>query len=225
MLTAIIVAGGSSRRMGFDKTFALLANRPVIAHSIAAFERAKCVGEIVLVARTGALAALRSLAGKHRVVEGGAQRQDSVAAGLATLREDCEFVAVHDAARPLIQPGEIAAVYEAARKHGGAALAAPVNDTLKRADEERFVAESIERAGVWAMQTPQIFRRDWLEEAYARVAEEGLAITDEVSALQRAGRRVFLVENTQPNLKITYPADLAVAEWLLGHSRDRSRAE
>lgn len=208
--------------MGFDKTFALLAGKPVIAHSLGAFTAAECIGEIILVGRAESLGALRDLAGSHRVVEGGEHRQDSVAAGLRALPANCEYVAVHDAARPLIEPAQIREVYEAAQAHGGAALVAPVTDTLKRADAERFAVESVERTGVYAMQTPQIFRRDWLDEAYAEVAREGLTITDEVSALQRAGRRVFLVENTRPNLKITYASDLALAEFFLAHSRDRS---
>lgn len=208
--------------MGLDKTFALLAGKPVIAHSLAAFAAAECVDEIILVGRAELLGALRDLAGSHRVVEGGAQRQDSVAAGLRALEASCKYVAVHDAARPLIEPAQIAGVCEAARAYGGAALVAPVTETLKRADAERFVIGSIEREGVYAMQTPQIFRRDWLEEAYALVAREKVSITDEVSALQRAGRRVFFVENTRPNLKITYPSDLALAEFFLARSTDRS---
>ncbi len=215
MLTAIIVAGGSSRRMGFDKTFAMLAGRPVIAHTIAAFEAAACVDAIVIVSRAERVEALQALAPRHRVVAGGAERQDSVAAGLRALSAECDYVAVHDAARPLISAQQIEQVLEAARGCGAAALAAPVTDTLKRADADNFFTDSIEREGVFAMQTPQIFSRPLLEEAYALVQQEGRAITDEVSALQHLGRRVALVRNEEPNLKITFPADLALAELLL----------
>ena len=110
---------------------------------------------------------------------------------------------------------KIEEVFEAARTHGAASLAAPVSDTLKRADAALVVRGSIEREGVWAMQTPQIFRRDWLVEAYGRIADEGLAITDEVSALQHLGHEVVLVSSNDTNLKITFPADLALAEFVL----------
>ncbi len=220
MLTAIIVAGGSSRRMGFDKTFALLGGKPVVAHSIAAFEGAESVGAIVLVARADRIEELRTLTAGGGfpkvvgIVAGGAERQDSVSAGLRQLPATTEFVAVHDAARPLITSQQIARVFEAARVHGAASLAAPVTDTLKRGDADGFVAGAIERDAVFAMQTPQIFARELLVQAYARVAAEKLTITDEVSAVQHLGQKVFLVANDEPNLKITFPPDLALAEFV-----------
>ncbi len=215
MLVAIIVAGGSSRRMGFDKTFANLAGRPVVAHTIAAFESAECVEEIILVGRADRLDELRTLAPGHRVIAGGEHRQNSVAAGLAALAPNCLYVAVHDAARPLVTAEQIERVLGAARTHGGAALAAPVTDTLKRATADHLVSEGVNREGLFAMQTPQIFAREILQEAYAQVTAGGLTITDEVSALEHLGRKVVLVPNDEPNLKITFPADLTLAEALL----------
>lgn len=227
MLTAIIVAGGSSQRMGFDKTFALLDGKPVIAHALAAFESAASVEQIILVGRVERLAELQDVVRQYpfskvqNVVAGGALRQNSVAAGLAALAPACRFVAVHDAARPLVTTVQIERVFAAAQTHGGAALAAPVTDTLKRAGEDRVVCGAVEREGIYAMQTPQIFAREALEEAYARVAAGRLSITDEVSALEHLGRKVVLVANHEPNLKITFPSDLALAEVLLGR-RERS---
>ena len=218
MLTAIIVAGGSSRRMGFDKTFALVAGKPIVAHSVAAFEAAECVDAIVVVGRADCLPQLRSALngyGKLReIVPGGVHRQDSVAEGLQAAAA-AEFVAVHDAARPLVEPVAIGQVYEAARAHRAAALAAPVADTLKRADADHVVCGSVDREKLYAMQTPQIFARELLERAYRCVAEHGLAITDEVSAVEALGAEVVLVPNAAPNFKITYPADLALAELVL----------
>lgn len=222
MLTAIIVAGGSSRRMGFDKTFALLAGKPVIAHAIAAFEGAACVEAIVLVGRAERLEELRDVVRQNQflkvqsVVAGGALRQNSVAAGLAALAPACRFVAVHDAARPLVTASQIERVLTAAQTHGGAALAAPVTDTLKRAGEDYVVRGAVEREGVFAMQTPQIFARDALEEAYARVAAGRFSITDEVSAFEHLRRKVVLVPNHEPNIKITFSSDLVLAEALIG---------
>lgn len=221
MLTAIIVAAGSSHRMGFDKLFALLGDRPVIAHTLAAFERTECVDEIILVGREDRLSELQELVrraeGKkvRHVVSGGVHRQDSVRAGLNLIAPAARYVAVHDAARPLINAEQIERVFEASRAHGAAALAEPITDTLKRGDENHFVCGGVDRAGLYAMQTPQIFSRDILVEAYDAVAEKELSITDEVSAVEQLGRKVFLVPNEEFNLKITYPRDLLLAQSLL----------
>ena len=221
MLTAIIVAAGSSQRMGFDKLFALLGDKPVVVHTLDAFERAGCTDEIILVGRADRVAELQELvisAGLRKVrhvVSGGVQRQDSVRVGLSLLAPDSRFVAVHDAARPLITPGQIARVLEECRVHGAAALAEPVTDTLKRADQDYFVCGGVDRAGLYAMQTPQIFSRDILLEAYEVVAAKKLSITDEVSAVELLGQKVRLVPNDEFNLKITYPRDLFLAESFL----------
>ena len=227
MLTAIIVAGGSSQRMGFDKTFALLRGEPVITHSLAAFEAAACVDEIIVVGREDRIGELRAVVAarafqkvKH-VAAGGVHRQESVAAGLQGVGAETRFVAVHDAARPLIRPIQIDGVLRAALESGAAALAAPVTDTLKRATEDGIVCGSVDRERLYAMQTPQIFARDLLESAYALVAAEQLTITDEVSAVERLGHQVVLVPNEDFNFKITFPADLALAESVL-RARDPS---
>jgi 2-C-methyl-D-erythritol 4-phosphate cytidylyltransferase len=147
------------------------------------------------------------------VVGGGERRQDSVEAGLNA--STTEFVAVHDAARPLITGAEIERVFAAASEHGSAALAAPVTDTLKVADERQCVAGSIDRASIFAMQTPQIFRRAALLAAFARVQAEGLTITDEVSAMQSLGAEIRIVPARDQNMKITFAADLPLAQSIL----------
>jgi len=221
MLSAIIVAAGSSQRMGFDKLFAVLGDKPVVAHALDAFERAECVDEIILVGRDDRLVELQEVVrraeGKkvRHVVSGGLHRQDSVRAGLNLLGPDVRYVAVHDAARPLITPGQIGRVFAECRVHGAAALAEPVTDTLKRADQERFVCGGVERAGLYAMQTPQVFSRDLLVEAYNAVAAKKLSITDEVSGVEHLGRKVLLVPSDEFNLKITYPRDLLLAHAFL----------
>jgi 2-C-methyl-D-erythritol 4-phosphate cytidylyltransferase len=221
MLSAIIVAAGSSERMGFDKLFALLGDKPVVAHTLDAFERTDSVDEIILVGRTDRLAELQALVRSaglkkvHHVIGGGRHRQDSVRAGLNVLHIDARFVAVHDAARPLVTPEQIESVFALAREHRAAALAEPITDTLKRADENRFVAGGVDRAGLYAMQTPQIFSRDLLVKAYDAVAANNLSITDEVSAVEHLGAKVLLVPNEEFNLKITYPCDLSLAQSVL----------
>ncbi|HYQ94743.1 MAG TPA: 2-C-methyl-D-erythritol 4-phosphate cytidylyltransferase [Burkholderiales bacterium] len=221
MLTAIIVAGGSSQRMGFDKLLALLGDRPVLAHTIDAFECTESVGDIVLVARAERVGEFEELVRQNgfkkvgRVVAGGKHRRDSVRAGLGAVKREANYIAVHDAARPLVTPEQIERVFAVAREHGAAALAEPVTDTLKRADENHFVAGGVSRENLFAMQTPQIFARDLLERAYAAVAANNLSVTDEVSAVEHLGEKVQLVPNDEWNVKITFPRDLLLAQAAL----------
>ena len=221
MLTTIIVAGGSSQRMGFDKTLASLGGKPVIARSIIAFEATAAVSEIILVGRAEKLPALEEIVRVEgcrkvtAVIAGGARRQDSVRAGLAQLGSQAEFVAVHDAARPLIRPELVELIFALARQHGGAASATPVPDTLKRVNREHFVIGGVDRADLFAVQTPQIFGRALLEKAYAALLADNEEVTDEISAVERVGGQVKLLRSDQPNFKITYPADLALAEFVL----------
>jgi 2-C-methyl-D-erythritol 4-phosphate cytidylyltransferase len=220
-LTAIIVAAGHSTRAGFDKLLAPMAGRPVVQYSIEAFQQTPCVDEIVLVCRDAIkdrileLIAPATIKKVSAIVRGGERRQDSVAAGLAAISPATEFVAVHDAARPLITPEEIERVFHAAQKHGAAALAVSATDTLKLADANQFVCGSIERENVFAMQTPQIFARDVLIRAYQRVEREGTRITDEVSAVQNTGAKVAIVSAKGDNMKITFASDLSKAELIL----------
>ena len=221
MLSAIIVAGGRSQRMGFDKLLTPLERMPVVAHSIAAFEQTESVSDIILVGPTERLSQYERIAKIHGfqkvsvVIPGGARRQDSVRLGLDQLGAETAFVAVHDAARPLVTPDLIERIFQLARTHGGAASAAPVIDTLKRVDRDHFVIGGVARASLFAVQTPQIFRRDLLETAYGVIFSEGLEVTDEISAVERVGGKVVLVPNDEQNFKITYPPDLSLAEFVL----------
>ena len=221
MLKAIIVAAGDSRRMGFDKLVATIAGRPVIAHTIHAFDRAGSVGEIIVVAREDRLNEIKAIVRDgnfkkvHSIIPGGKRRQDSVRAGLDHLGTDAKYIAVHDAARPLITAGQIARVFEQARIHAAASLAEPISDTLKYADTEFFVTSAVDRHQLYAMQTPQVFERQLIEEAYRAVYAENVSVTDEVSAVERLGHRVILVPNKDLNFKVTYPRDLALAEFVL----------
>jgi 2-C-methyl-D-erythritol 4-phosphate cytidylyltransferase len=219
MLSAIIVAAGSSERMGFDKLFALVSGKPVIAHTIAAFENTKCVDEIIVVGRADSLGELRKVIGKptkvKQIVAGGTERSDSVRAGLDQVDPKSDFVAVHDAARPMITPEKITRVFEAARTNSAATLAETINDTLKRADADLAVTGSVDRDGVYAMQTPQVFDKKLLQEAYDLVARKKISVTDEVSAVELLGRKITLVPNHDFNFKITYPRDLPLAEFVL----------
>jgi 2-C-methyl-D-erythritol 4-phosphate cytidylyltransferase len=175
--------------MGFDKLLTPLEGMPVVAHSIAAFEQTESVHDIILVGTTERLSEYERIAKTSRFSEGFrrdsrwcARRQDSVRLGLDQLGARTDFVAVHDAARPLVRPDLIERILPAgAVHHGGAASAAPVIDTLKRVDRDHFVIGGVARASLFAVQTPQIFRRDLLETAYGVIFSEGLEVTDEIS--------------------------------------------
>ena len=225
MLAAIIVAAGDSRRMGFDKLFAAVAGEPVIAHTIRAFERANAVSGIIVVAREDRHDEIKTIVRDENfkkiksIIPGGKRRQDSVRAGLDHLGSVIRYVAVHDAARPLVTPEQIERVFAQSQIHGAAALAEPINDTLKRADTDLVVTEAVDRHQLYAMQTPQIFERQLIEEAYRSVYAEDISVTDEVSAVERLGRKIALVLNDDFNFKITYPRDLPLAEFVLTQRR------
>jgi 2-C-methyl-D-erythritol 4-phosphate cytidylyltransferase len=222
-LTAIIVAAGSSRRLGFDKLTACLAGKPLIAHTLVAFEATKSVDEIIVVTRKDRLAEFRQIldgvARVRAIVAGGEHRQNSVEAGLRHLNQTAEYVAVHDGARPLVRPEQIEEVFQQAQLHGAASLAEPVRDTLKRAGDDLLVRESIDRRHVYAMQTPQVFRRSLLEQAYQRIARSGQQVTDEVSAVELFGDKVMLVPNPEVNFKVTFERDLQLAEAVLSRRK------
>ncbi len=215
--TAIIVAAGSSRRMGFDKLSALLLGKPVLRRTLEAFLKTESIDSVVLVCPEERWSLLEGVDFTKPVVrvDGGADRQDSVAMGLAALAADVKLVAVHDGARPLVSPKDIDCCVSAALKHRAATLARRATETMKRSDAEDFCMEAVSRENLWCMETPQVFDVFLLNEAYQAVADRRLTVTDEVSAVSETGAQVKFVESRHPNLKITTPADLALAEALL----------
>ncbi|YCM43243.1 IspD/TarI family cytidylyltransferase [Verrucomicrobiaceae bacterium 227] len=205
---AIIVASGSSRRMGFDKLSADLRGKPVLWHSVHAFSALDEISQVIVVTTPERFDRLSDLGPKLIRVNGGAERPDSVAAGLAALHGDITHVAIHDGARPLVSPAAILAAFQAAENSGAASLARRVTETLKRATPEGLTTASVERDNLWIMETPQVFSKDLILQAYARVESGDARITDEVSALQLLGQGTTLVENPSPNPKITIQTDL-----------------
>jgi len=179
-ITAIIVAAGSSKRMGFDKLAALLNGKPVIQHTL----------DVLL-------------------ADGGAERYLSVANGLAAVSPTAKLIAVHDAARPLVSQVDILATIAAAKTHGAASLARRVTETLKRSDNDGFTLSPVSRENLWFIETPQIFRTDLIRSAYEHILKENLSVTDETSALETISVKTQLIASTSPNPKITTPADLA----------------
>ncbi|MEY4483748.1 MAG: 2-C-methyl-D-erythritol 4-phosphate cytidylyltransferase [Verrucomicrobiota bacterium] len=219
--TAIIVAAGSSRRMGFNKLTADLLGKPVLRRTLEAFDACPEVQDLLIVVGEATRPLVQSWLDEgafHKPVilsEGGAERYLSVHEGLLKLPHETEIVAVHDGARPLINVKQITRCIEKAAACGAVACARPVTETLKRVNEIGVIVGSVERENTWIMETPQVFDRSLLCDAYERVVQEGLQVTDEVSAVQHHGVDVFLLENPLPNLKITYPSDLDLAAKLL----------
>lgn len=213
----IIVAAGSSRRMGFNKLLALLGGEPVLRRTLGVFEKCEDVGEIILVASDEVRAEAEEwhVPKLARIVAGGTERQFSVKAGLDAISAECDVIAVHDGARPLVSVAQVSRCIEAARARGAVTCARSVTETMKRADAEGRITDSIDREHAWIMETPQIFRREIIMGAYEAVLRDGVLVTDEVSAVQHFGQPVFVIENPEPNPKITLPGDIQTAERFL----------
>lgn len=216
---AVLVGGGSGSRFGGDKLSITVADRPVLAWTLLAFEAAPLINSIVLVAPAGreedfrAIARDAGISKLAEVVTGGSHRKESVLNGLRALPPSIELVAIHDAARPLVAPSLITRCLEVATETGASAAAVPVSDTLHQADQSGYAAKTVDRSGLWAMQTPQVFR---VEPITKLLGQQTFGKpTDEVSVALAAGWRIPFVENREPNLKITWPADLALAEAVL----------
>lgn len=214
------MAAGSSRRMkGLDKLFAPLGGKPLLAHAVEAVHACRAVGEVVLVLSAHNLELGRRLAEEmgwskvRALCLGGPRRQDSVRLGLEHLG-DVEWVVVHDGARPLATPEMVCQGLEEARETGAACAAVPVKDTIKVVSRDMTVAETPSRDRLWAVQTPQVFRRSLLEEAHRRIDDE---VTDDATMVERLGVRVKLFPGSYSNIKVTTPEDLLLAEALLAH--------
>lgn len=227
--SAILLCAGSGTRMKGsvkDKVLAPLLGKPVLAHSVEAFLESKAVSELVFVCRNDEQIAeikadLAELlkATSAKFTYGGAERQDSVLNGIRTSGEDSQIVFIHDCARPLVRAENIRRLLAAAEADGAAVLAAKVVDTIKKIDsnpQDLRLRElkDLERPLLWAMQTPQVFRRDIILSSYESVAKNKIKITDDVAAATSQGHRVTIVENPNPNPKITVPQDLAIVEFL-----------
>jgi 2-C-methyl-D-erythritol 4-phosphate cytidylyltransferase len=228
-LAAIVVAAGASRRMGFDKISAPLGGRPLIAHSLSAFNDCADIDHIVLVCAGDRIEEFESFAAEfskvRTVVAGGKERVESVLAGTAAFVEPRPiFIAVHDGARPLITPEIVSACYQAAREFGASVTAEPVTDTLHRVNNQLLTVETVSRKNLWRMQTPQILELAVLESLLEDVRDSGGTITDEISLLIRSGGKARVVENPDWNIKVTYPRDLELAQMIF-ERRGRTCAE
>lgn len=218
--TAVVPAAGSSTRMGEDKVLLRLGDHPVLIRTLMALEACPLIHEIVVVTREDLIVPVSQFCKDYglkktsRVVLGGATRTLSVLAGIREASGDAALIAVHDAARPFVTQTVLERTIRRAAECGAAAPAVPVSDTIKRA-REGFVEETLEREGLFAVQTPQVFDADLIKAALQKASEEGLSLTDDCSAVERLGMTVALIPGDPVNLKLTTPGDLDLALGIL----------
>jgi len=211
---AVIVGAGSSQRLGADKVFLPLAGKPLLAWSVDVCQNCELLSQIVIVLNESNLDSGRNLVaerGWSKVVGvclGGERRQDSVRQGLKELKR-CDWVVIHDGARPFLTLDLIRDGLEAARGTGATTAAVPVKDTIKVGDDNEMVRETLHRQRLWAVQTPQVFRFDIITRAHGQVTDE---VTDDATLAERLGYEVKLYMGSYHNIKITTPEDLALAE-------------
>ena len=221
--SAIIVAGGSSSRMGSDTTkqMMLICDIPVVVHTLLAFERCERISEIIVVAKSDEVSLYAELAKKYgitklaKTVEGGKTRQESALNGFDATSPKADFIAIHDAARCLINTADIEKVLDAAIKYGAASASTGVVDTVKIVDDDGFIVRTENRHNVKLAQTPQIFGRNLYCAAAYTAKEDGFEATDDNMLAERIGYRVKLVECDRNNIKITVPEDIEKAEKIL----------
>ena len=229
-IVAIIPAAGVGRRMGgvVEKQFLQLRGIPILAHTLKVFDQSPEVDGIVLVVAPQQRQILDAeVIGPHPcgkllgIIDGGPERQDSVANGLGAIPPECDLVVVHDGVRPLVSVELLALVLEAARRHGAAIAAVPASDTVKQAEDQKVVA-TLERETIWLAQTPQAFHVNLLRRAYEKAASDCIVFTDDAALVERIGVSVHLVRSSAENIKVTTPSDLVVAEAILAQ-RELSR--
>jgi 2-C-methyl-D-erythritol 4-phosphate cytidylyltransferase len=216
-LSAVIVAAGSGTRMdGVDKLFTPIAGKAILAHAIAAFEALSLVDRIVVVVSEENVERARELVrdegfAKTAVCAGGARRQDSVRCGLEALGE-CDYVAIHDGARPLVSGALIERGLEAARRTGAAVPGLPVAETVKEAGEDETIVRTVDRARLYTVQTPQVFRYELIVRAHREITQD---VTDDAAMVEALGEPVVVFAGERTNVKITTPEDIELVEALL----------
>ncbi len=223
MICAVVIAAGKSERIGsnVDKAFLSLGMQPVLAYSLRAFEKCPDVDSVILVVRKDRIEAARGLVQLFgcskvvKVVSGGTSRQASVRNGLAVLHDEVKIVVVHDGARPCITTETISETIKCAKRHGSGVAAYKIGDTIKEVEKGVTITKTVDRTKLWAVQTPQTFKRELLLDGLEKAKKKGLTVTDEASAVELVKEGVRLVPSPWSNIKITSPDDLRIAAALL----------
>lgn len=231
--SAIIVAAGTGSRMNtnINKQYLMLSKRPVLVHTIEAFDRSPYISEIIVVIHHQD----RGLFEEHilpfgfrkisAVIDGGADRQASVYNGLCHVHPQARIVSVHDGARPLLTDSIISESILVAQRHGVACVGVPVKDTIKQVNPDNTVNFTPDRSGLWAIQTPQVFQREILVRVHEKAIEEGYRGTDDSVLAERLGIPVMMVPGSYTNIKITTTEDLIFAEAILKQKQNTSILE
>jgi len=223
MITAIFPAAGQGRRMkaSINKVFLELCGKPILVHTLLAFSRCPVIDKLIVVVGKEEVAMVKAVLKvvpglkPYEVVAGGAERQYSIYNGLACVSPDTDIVLVHDAARPLVSQAVIEGVAAEAARSGAAIAAIPVKNTIKVVDEANTVVSTPSRHTLWAVQTPQGFRRDILVQAYQKAQQDEFLGTDDSGLVERLGIPVKVVKGDYRNVKVTTPEDIFVAEAFL----------
>jgi 2-C-methyl-D-erythritol 4-phosphate cytidylyltransferase len=224
LVVALVPAAGRGLRMGgsVPKQFLALGGEPLIVQSLRTLQAASVIDRIILaVPSTDIEYCEKEIVSPYRftkvmkVVAGGAERQDSVRHALAQVSSDTEIVLIHDAVRPFLTIRMITEVVAAARKEGAAIIALPMRDTVKQVRADGMIERTVDRASLWLAQTPQAFRRDWIETAHGKAHAEGIRATDDAFLVEWLGHSVAVVEGSGENIKVTRPEDLVIGEAIL----------
>lgn len=219
--TAIILSAGQSARMGYNKMLLNIGNKTVFERTVEVFENSDTIDEIIIAAPKADTAVYGEIVKKNgygkvtAIVPGGATRQESVKNALAEISEECEYIAVHDGARPLVKDESIKAVAEAAEEFGGAVASVVSVDTLKSVDEDGLITGTVDREKTVQVRTPQIFKKEILLEAHKKAFEDGFVGTDECMLVERCKKPIKTVVTGSDNIKLTYPEDVLYMQEIL----------
>lgn len=223
-VAAIIVAGGSGSRMGskIKKQYLKIQDKEILAHTVECFNAMPEIHQIIVVTAKEDIEYVDTLLKKtyhlnkvKDIVEGGKERQDSVYEGIKCISDEVKYVIVHDGARPLITKEVILKALNKAYEHKASIVAVPVKDTIKVVNSNKEVEDTPRRETLWSVQTPQIFEKELIIEAYTQAKMQGIAATDDSMLVEALGVSVYVVEGEYTNIKITTPEDLIMAENIL----------
>lgn len=227
MNVAIIAAAGIGKRLGGQgKQYLLLRNEPLLAHTLRVFQECSLIGQIIVVNNKEDIHRCQELVSSYQfdkvkqVIEGGSERQDSVANALGVLPGQTETVAVHDGARPLITQEIMERSFAELENWDGVVVGVPVKDTLKQVEDKKII-KTLDRRNIWHIQTPQIFQTDLLIKAYQKAKDDGFYGTDDAALVERIDCRVGIVPGSYENIKITTPEDLVIVEAILAGRAER----
>ena len=221
---AIIVAAGKGERVGakLPKQFLNIGNKPILAHTLEKFEKARLVNEVVVVVSEDYLGfCSREIIDAYefgkikRVVSGGKHRQDSVFNGLKSIDSNIDIVLIHDGARPFVKSQKIDQIIRACQKDGSTILALPIKETIKRVEKGKVIT-TLDRSKIWSVQTPQAFPYKVILDAYKKAKKDKFIATDDSLLVERVGIEVRVIEGDNDNIKITTIQDLEMAEYLVG---------